>query len=91
MPSLPDPHADDCILNPKTWLRHAASAAGACTMDPADALADRDAAAALTDALAYFAELGDLEAVTLDDVARHALVMDPVEAAAICECGQAAG
>ena len=84
-------HADDCLLSPKAWLRHAAGAAGACAMDPSDELADREAAVALTDALAYFAELGDLESVTLADVARHAFVTDPDDESALCACGAAAG
>ncbi|MBY8882417.1 hypothetical protein [Actinacidiphila acidipaludis] len=82
-------HAEECRLNPKAWLRHAAGAAGACTMKPPDPLADRAAAVALTDALAYFAELGDLPSVTLADVARHALVMEPADALALCDCGAA--
>jgi hypothetical protein len=82
-------HAEDCLLNPSAWFRHAAAAAGARTMDPPDPLADISNAAALTDALAFFAELGDLESVTLADVARHALVMDPEDAALLCDCGAA--
>lgn len=81
-------HRPDCHMNPQIWFRHAAAAAGALTMDPPSDLVDRDAAVALTDALAYFVELGDLT-VTLQDVIDHALIMDPVAEADMCSCGAA--
>lgn len=81
-------HHPDCHMNPQTWFRHAAAAAGTLTMEPPGDLVDRAAAVALTDALAYFVELGDLT-VTLQDVMDHALIMDPAAAADMCSCGAA--
>lgn len=64
-------HAPTCSLYPTNWLRHAVAATGLLLQDPPEQGADRVWAEALTDALAYFAELPGWETVTLKDIADH--------------------
>lgn len=64
-------HAPTCPLYPTHWMRFAVATTGLLLQDPPDPGGDRVSAMALTDALAYFAELDDWETVTLKDVADH--------------------
>jgi hypothetical protein len=79
-------HQADCPLNSGHWLRHAVAAAGVLAQDVPDSLADRGSAMALTDALAYFAELDTWPTVTLKDVADHANLMNQEQLAPFCTC-----
>lgn len=80
-------HQSGCPLESVHWLRHATAAAGVLTHDEPDPLADRKSAEALTDALAYFAELDSWSTVTLKDIADHATLMNREIFKNICECG----
>jgi hypothetical protein len=85
------PHAPDCQLYSVNWLRHAAAAAGHLVDAAPDQGHDQVSAMALTDALAYFAELPQWETVTLKDVAEHATLMNTPENRErfrnMCACG----
>ncbi|MFF2781016.1 hypothetical protein ACFVU3_39755 [Streptomyces sp. NPDC058052] len=84
-------HAEACPLYAVHWLRHAVAAAGLLIKQPAEQGADEVSAMALTDTLAYFAELPEWESVTLKDVAEHATLMSTPENRerfrSLCNCG----
>jgi hypothetical protein len=63
--------AADCPLYPSHWLKFAVATTGLLLQDPPDPAGDRVSAMALTDAIAYFAELPGWETVTLKDVVDH--------------------
>ena len=78
-------HQPGCVLHPVNWLRHAVAAAGHMAAEDLTG-ADRVAAAALTDALAHFAEMDSWASVTLADIAEHATLVVGPRYAAFCGC-----
>jgi hypothetical protein len=78
-------HDIDCPLYPAHWLRHSLSAVQQLVAGDPEADADRLSAAALLNALDYFANHGGWENVTLRNVADYATLMSE-EQFPPCDC-----
>jgi hypothetical protein len=83
-------HQAGCTLDPVHWLRHAIAAAGLLARPhPDDAFVDRTSAEAMTDTLAYYAQLDEWANVTLKDVAYRSTLMSDGRFDYLCTCGAA--